>query len=87
MSLIKGIEFEDNELKLISEYISDHLNGMSCSVLMGANVANEVAEGQFCETTIGSLNPEHAAVLQRVFQTPRFKVAPGCSVGVADGCR
>ena len=43
LSLIKGIEFEDQKPKLISSMISAALNGMACSVLMGANVANEAS--------------------------------------------
>ena len=36
----------------MSEMITNLLN-ISCAVLMGANLANEVAEEKFCETTIG----------------------------------
>lgn len=52
ISLIKGIDYDDKGLVLISDTI---LKGLGCdtSVLMGANVAGEVAEGQFCEATIG----------------------------------
>lgn len=39
-------------LKLISEVIHEKL-GIKMSVLMGANIANEVADEKFCETTIG----------------------------------
>lgn len=39
-------------LKLISEVIRGKL-GITMTVLMGANIANEVAEEKFCETTIG----------------------------------
>ena len=38
---------------LISNMIKDAMNGMDVSVLMGANVANEVAQDQFCESTVG----------------------------------
>lgn len=40
-------------LKLISEVIQGKL-GIAMTVLMGANIANEVAEEKFCETTIGT---------------------------------
>ena len=39
-------------LQLISDVIRTSLN-MDMSVLMGANIASEVADEKFCETTIG----------------------------------
>merc|ERR1712070_600098 len=53
ISLIKGLEFENGSPKLISSLITDALDKMACSVLMGANVANEVAKDEFCEATFG----------------------------------
>ena len=52
ISLIKGIDFDENGLVLISDTIRKGLD-IDVSVLMGANVANEVAADDFCETTIG----------------------------------
>lgn len=42
----------DGSIELISKIIEKHLK-IPCYVLMGANLANEVAEEKFCETTIG----------------------------------
>ncbi|RXM95881.1 Glycerol-3-phosphate dehydrogenase [NAD(+)], cytoplasmic [Acipenser ruthenus] len=52
ISLIKGVDEGPEGLKLISAIIREKL-GIAVSVLMGANIANEVAEEKFCETTIG----------------------------------
>ena len=43
---------EGGGIELISHIIAKELN-ISMSVLMGANLASEVADEMFCETTIG----------------------------------
>ena len=73
ISLIKGIDFDDKGVILISDIIRKGLD-MDVSVLMGANVANEVAKDQFCETTIGYKIPENGALLQKLFHTSCFRV-------------
>ena len=45
------------------------------SVLMGANLAGEVADGQYCETTIGTHAIENKELLRTMFQTPNFRVS------------
>ncbi|RKO90404.1 NAD-dependent glycerol-3-phosphate dehydrogenase N-terminus-domain-containing protein [Blyttiomyces helicus] len=51
ISLIKGVDTSKGGINLISESIREHL-GVDVSVLMGANIATEVALEQFCETTV-----------------------------------
>lgn len=48
----QGFEQAEKGIRLISRSISDLLQ-IECGVLMGANLAPEVASEQFCETTIG----------------------------------
>lgn len=50
--MLQGVDEGPDGLKLISDVIKEKL-GITMTVLMGANLANEVAEGKFCETTIG----------------------------------
>mmetsp|Transcript_9339 Transcript_9339/g.22943 ORF Transcript_9339/g.22943 Transcript_9339/m.22943 type:complete len:479 (-) Transcript_9339:1251-2687(-) len=73
ISLIKGgveIDPKTREIELCSDLIASKM-GHGCHVLMGANLANEVAEGQFCEATIGYPNTpkeeENAALLKKLF--------------------
>merc|ERR1719284_2094950 len=47
LSAIKGIDFNDEGIVLISDIIRKEL-GADCSVLMGANVANDMASDAFC---------------------------------------
>ncbi|KAJ6665471.1 hypothetical protein lerEdw1_003312 [Lerista edwardsae] len=73
ISLIKGVDEGPQGLKLITDIIREKLK-IEMSVLMGANIANEVAEEKFCETTIGCKNAAHGKILKELFQTPNFRV-------------
>ena len=54
ISCIKGVDHDENgKLRLITGMIYDELN-VDCSILCGANVANQVAAGEFAEATLGS---------------------------------
>ncbi|TSM44124.1 Glycerol-3-phosphate dehydrogenase [NAD(+)], cytoplasmic [Bagarius yarrelli] len=68
-----GVDEGPDGLKLISDVIKEKL-GISMTVLMGANLANEVAEGKFCETTIGCKSKEHGPLLKELMQTANFRV-------------
>ncbi|KAI1892399.1 hypothetical protein AGOR_G00132960 [Albula goreensis] len=73
LSLIKGVDEGPNGLKLISDVIQEKL-GITMSVLMGANIANEVADEKFCETTIGCKNKDHGMLLKELMQTKNFRI-------------
>ncbi|XP_061543565.1 glycerol-3-phosphate dehydrogenase [NAD(+)], cytoplasmic-like [Phycodurus eques] len=73
VSLIKGVDAGPRGLKLISEVIRGKL-GIGMSVLMGANIAGEVAENKFCETTIGCKDIAHGPILKELMQTANFRV-------------
>ena len=54
---VQGVDEGPEGLRLISDIIREKLEA-DVSVLMGANIANEVADEKFCETTIG-MGPPH----------------------------
>ena len=75
ISLIKGIEFEAGRPKLISSMIHEALSAaVPVSVLMGANVASEVAKDEFCEATIGCADAAAAAAWRLLFDRPTFRI-------------
>lgn len=74
ISLIKGFgEGPDGKFVLISNQIQELLS-IKCAVLMGANLAIEVAQDRFCETTIGCEDAEAGSVLQQLFHNDNFRV-------------
>ncbi|XP_056141685.1 glycerol-3-phosphate dehydrogenase 1-like protein [Lampris incognitus] len=73
ITLIKGIDEGPEGLKLISDIIREKM-GIDVSVLMGANIANEVAAEKFCETTIGSKILENGLLFKELLQTPNFRI-------------
>jgi len=74
VSLIKGgLELEGGKLGLCSDLLRKLL-GHEVAVLMGANVANEVAAGEFCEATLGCTAKEHQPILLKLFDCSTFRV-------------
>ena len=53
---------------------------------MGANLANEVADEKFCETTIGVKDKKMAPILRDLFQTPNFRVVVSDDVDAVEIC-
>lgn len=51
ISCIKGVDVQESQIHLFSETIGKEL-GIYCGALSGANIANEVAQEKWCETTI-----------------------------------
>merc|ERR1712093_873604 len=74
ISLIKGVDVKDGQIHIFSEVISERL-GIECAALSGANIANEVAQDSFSETTIGCRDIDVAKKWQQLFETEKFRVA------------
>eukprot|EP01117_Protostelium_nocturnum_P020563 TRINITY_DN9310_c0_g1_i1.p1 TRINITY_DN9310_c0_g1~~TRINITY_DN9310_c0_g1_i1.p1 ORF type:complete len:352 (-),score=129.90 TRINITY_DN9310_c0_g1_i1:44-1099(-) len=72
ISLIKGVDLNENGPILLSSIIHDTLN-IDVSVLMGANIANEVAKDMFSEATIGFSNKQNGELFVTLFNTPSFR--------------
>lgn len=74
VTLIKGFEVaEGGGIHLISDVIRQILD-IPCAALMGANIANEVAQENYCEATIGCRNLELGQKLKAIFQTSYFRI-------------
>ncbi|GAA5988344.1 hypothetical protein JCM11641_003488 [Rhodosporidiobolus odoratus] len=75
ISAIKGIEVDVKSADIYTypSILEGKLN-LPCSALGGANIALEVANEEFCETTIGCPSPKDCALWEAVFSTPMFRV-------------
>ncbi|KAE8539840.1 glycerol-3-phosphate dehydrogenase (NAD(+)) [Cryptococcus gattii VGV] len=73
VSAIKGVEVNGTDIQTFASLIEAKV-GLPCSALSGANIALEVAMGQFCETTIGCPTHEQSLLWHAVFNSPSFRV-------------
>jgi glycerol-3-phosphate dehydrogenase (NAD+) len=74
VSLIKGLKFTTKGPVLLSEMIMKELGLSTCAVLMGANVASEVARGDFVESTVACDDKRVAKIVQNIFNSKQFRV-------------
>ena len=56
------------------------------SVLMGANIANEIAQEYFSEATIASANDDDALVMKKLFDASYFRITTVPDVGCVELC-
>ncbi|KAL8528131.1 hypothetical protein ACS0TY_005802 [Phlomoides rotata] len=75
ISLVKGMEMKRDGPRMISSLISEKL-GINCCVLMGANIASEIAMEKLSEATIGyRKNKEISEKWVQLFNTSYFRVS------------
>merc|ERR1712110_1366527 len=85
ISLIKGFAIvPTGGIRLMSDIISGMFDGMDVSVLMGANLAGEVAGGAFCETTVGCARS--GDTYKKLFLTSNFRVSVVNDVKTVEIC-
>jgi glycerol-3-phosphate dehydrogenase (NAD+) len=74
VTLTKGvIEVNGDDIELISSYLQRTL-GINMSVLMGANIASEVAQDAVAEGTLACGSEEAGEVLYKLFNCPSYRV-------------
>lgn len=73
ISLVKGLDCLPHGLHLVSRRLSSTL-ALDVSVLMGANLANDIAQERFSEATIGYVHRSHGELWKRLFDRPYFRI-------------
>jgi glycerol-3-phosphate dehydrogenase (NAD+) len=85
ISLCKGMEVQPDGFRLISSLITQEL-GINCGVLMGANIADEIAREEFSEATVGCDDHASGLLWQRAFHRPYFHVTQVSDVAGTELC-
>jgi glycerol-3-phosphate dehydrogenase (NAD(P)+) len=78
VSATKGLELDS--LALMSDVVAEELPHAQLVVLSGPSFALEVAQGQPTAVVAASASLDAAALVQRAFGTPRFRVYTGTDV-------
>lgn len=73
ITLIKGILTENGQIVLISEYIKRELR-VDCAVLMGANIASQVAMECVSEGTLACSNDRQKRIFMEMFNCYTYRV-------------
>lgn len=73
ISLIKSVSIMNGQVDLFSDFISETLQ-IPCGALMGANIAHDIAMGEFCESTIAFDDEEIAHRWSPLFHQKHFRI-------------
>ncbi|XP_023301115.2 glycerol-3-phosphate dehydrogenase [NAD(+)], cytoplasmic-like [Lucilia cuprina] len=74
VSVTKGFTpAEGGGFQLVSQTVTKFLK-IPCAVLMGANLASELALNNYCEATIGCRDAKHAKLYKDIFESENFRV-------------
>jgi glycerol-3-phosphate dehydrogenase (NAD+) len=74
ISLIKGVDMHHNYLRRFSDIIQHELHVEHVGVMMGANVASDVAQDHFAETTVACKDMNVARRIAALFHCDTFHV-------------
>eukprot|EP00596_Hydrurales_sp_CCMP1899_P008621 CAMPEP_0119034876 /NCGR_PEP_ID=MMETSP1177-20130426/1900_1 /TAXON_ID=2985 /ORGANISM="Ochromonas sp, Strain CCMP1899" /LENGTH=367 /DNA_ID=CAMNT_0006992677 /DNA_START=274 /DNA_END=1377 /DNA_ORIENTATION=- len=87
VSLIKGLQVGPEGPVLLSNMIQSELNlERGVAVVMGANVANEVAEDQFVESTVGCTDTDVSEIVSDLLDCPCFRTSTCSDVATVELC-
>ena len=86
ISLIKGLNIDENGPELLSTMIKDKLKMDTVAVLMGANVAKDVAADDFVEATLACPNLENGKKLAPLFDNSKFRITCITDVPTVEVC-
>lgn len=73
VSMTKGLKFTESGPELISDIISKEWNCKNIAVVMGANVASEVAQNQIVDATVASIDPQVAEKVSAILNCNCFR--------------
>ncbi|KAF2343458.1 Glycerol-3-phosphate dehydrogenase NAD-dependent eukaryotic [Trinorchestia longiramus] len=74
VNLTKGLIYKDGEFVLLSQMIEKELD-IPCGVLMGANIAIEVAKGEIAEGTLACKDRHARRILFNTFNSPTYRLS------------
>lgn len=86
LSLSKGLIVEETGPRLISDMISTELGLQNTGVLMGANLAHEVASDAFVESTVAIRNADVIPLLKQLFQCDTLNIHTSHDVSSVELC-
>ena len=91
VSLIKGVDFSTTSdgykgPKLLTAQIKQELGLQHTAVLMGANIASDIAYDKYVEATVASENAAVASEVARVFSTSLFRTEVSNDVSTVEYC-